>query len=730
MPNASNDDQTNNRDATRSRSSSGNKALLIRHKRIPLRIAEYPHWLVWRYEAPLKGGDKPRKVPYYVNGRRRKGVLGSDKDVAQLCDFDTALQAARTQQFDGVGLAILPQQDITVLDLDNCIDDDGVYSDFANELIASGSYVERSPSGRGLRAVFDGALLHDGKRNFHIDNGERVEVYCGKAYTTFTGNRVSNDTSSAVLALPSRLKRRLVRGMEASGQSVDAESDDSANLQDSGLMSMDAAPLPNMTPGQALRVLQGLPDRWGAEGEGTWYRVAAAVHMQFDGSEEGWEVLDEWSRGRSGYNQEANRRRWDIGFSHMRGKQVVTSMRNLVFEARDAGVKFKEATLRKWGLLREADKKAAEDDIELPDDEASEEVRRAWQPVDISQWGTPERPPGSPALVRNWLYEGTVALFSSHGGGGKSYVSLTFAALAASGGKWFDKDMTQGKVLYLNGEDHLNDVHHRLWGICAAYGIDIGGLSGQLDIVDVTPLSDKSLYTASATDYSKREFTKQFKLLTRMVEAGGYKYVILDNLSKFYMANENSRPMVDEFVSALAALAMRHRLGVLLIGHASKLGADNYSGSTAWHNSARARWSLTVKDGVRTLLVEKNNYGETNHGGTLEWDAEFGVPRLGQPVGAGTAAEQFNDYGLLESLRDTVVELYAEGTSTSVNRRGPLGAIENSPFVLDRGLSQKQLRELLHQCVEEGLLGTEEFRHSRAGRVIIRYCPTEQNLLD
>jgi hypothetical protein len=331
-------------------------------------------------------------------------------------------------------------------------------------------------------------------------------------------------------------------------------------------------------------------------------------------------------------------------------------------------------------------------------------------------------------LVQGWLYEGTVALFSSHGGGGKSYVSLTFAALAATGGVWFGKQMTQGGVLFVNGEDSLHDVHHRLWGICAAYGVGMGALAGQLDIIDVTPLQDKSLYTASATDYSKREFTKQFHKMKELIESGKYKYVVLDNLSKFYMANENVRPMVDEFISALAMLAIQNKLGVLLIGHSSKLGADNYSGSTAWHNSVRARWSLTVKDGVRTLMVEKNNYGDTGHGGTFEWDAEYGVPRMGQVAGEGAASTEFEDIDLLQELRDTVVELYGTGESTNVNERGRIGAVEESHFALDRALNQKQLRELLRRCVAAQMLGTEEYNaKNRQHRT--RYCPLESDLI-
>lgn len=698
------------------------RKIFIRQNNIPTTLKDHPHWLMWRYEENTRTeGGKPLKVPYYVSGYKRGGVLGSDKDRNRLATFEEALAQAEADDFDGVGLAVLPEQDLTIIDLDGCIDDDGVYSEFAETLIESGSYVERSPSGRGLRAVFKGAMLENTKRNFHIENGERVEVYCGSAYVTFTGNKVSR--TRELTKLPRDISHTLKAGLEASGQNT-GEGAGSVDGED-GLVSMNARPIPNMTPAQALRVLQALPAKWGSSGEGTWFQVAAALHMQFDGSDEGYEVLDTWSQGRDGYDEEGNRRRWDAGFSHTRGKQNVLSMRNLVYEARDAGAKFKKSTLESWGLKREAESKAAESDIELPEDALDEVSERAWTPVNLHEWDTPERPAGVPALVKNWMYEGTVVLFSSHGGGGKSYVSLSFCALAAMGGRWFGEDMKRGRVLYVSGEDGIAEVGHRLWGICSLYGFTMGEVSEHLDIVDVTPVLHKALYTAG-TDYGKTEFTKQYRKLRELVETNGYKYVVVDNLSKFYMANENARPMVDEFISALAAMASQHGAGVLLVGHdakAANAAGHGYSGSTAWHNSARARWALGSVNGQRTLMVEKNNYGSAGHGGTWEWDRERSVMAMGTAVGEGTANNEFARITNLETVRDIVSTLYAEGSWTAAGTsRGPIGAITEHPWVIDQGFDASKVRELLEECVQAGMLEVEEYTTAQRKKRT-RYAP-------
>lgn len=682
------------------------KTFMIRDRNIPTELKDLDSWLMWRYEENPKPNKKPLKVPYWTNGRKRWGELGGKKDRANLASFEDALEAAKLNEFDGVGLAIMPEHDLTILDIDDCIDTDGVISEFAREVIDSGTYVERSPSGRGLRAVYRGAIVPGEKRNFHIENGERVEVYCGAAYTTFTGNREAGVTSD-IIKLPKALKTTLVNGIRNSNQSTDATTGTADDGEGGKLASMNARPIQNMTPAQALRVLQGLPKHWGASGEGTWFQVAAALHMQFDGSEEGYEVLDAWSKDRDGYDEAGNRARWDAGFSHDRGKQNVRSMRNFVFEAKKAGTRFKQSTLESWGLVREAQEKAAETEIELPgeDDETEEKADRAWHPVDISEWGTQERPEGAPPLVKNWIYAGTVVLFSSHGGGGKSYVTLTFGAKAATGGTWFGEEMEQGDVLIVSGEDPVNEIHHRLWGICAAYGIGMADLAGHLDIVDVTGLLHKALYTAG-TDYGKTEFTSQFRRMKELIERKAYKYIIIDNLAKFYMANENARPMVDEFVSALAALAAARGIGVVLVGHASKLGSDGYSGSTAWHNSARARWSLNVsEDGNRDLVVEKNNYGATGHGGRFVWDDAKHVIYMQGQIGEGSATNEFGDLGSEEAVLGAVREVFESGGHVPTGDRGRMGPVADHPAVLETiGNDQKLLRKTLKALENRGLL--------------------------
>ena len=66
------------------------------YQAVPAALRACRQWLVWQFEQ--KPGDKkPRKVPYYISGKRRAGVQGSDEDRAALAEFAAVCTAAERQ---------------------------------------------------------------------------------------------------------------------------------------------------------------------------------------------------------------------------------------------------------------------------------------------------------------------------------------------------------------------------------------------------------------------------------------------------------------------------------------------------------------------------------------------------------------------------------------------------------------------------------------------------------
>ena len=95
--------------------------------------------------------------------------------------------------------------------------------------------------------------------------------------------------------------------------------------------------------------------------------------------------------------------------------------------------------------------------------------------------------------------------------------------------------------------------------------------------------------------------------------------IIVDNASDVFEASENDRAAVRGFMRSLRQLFPDEGAppAMLLLAHIQKQavgnrGAESYSGSTAWHNSARSRLALTADrdDPARlTLSHDKNNLG-------------------------------------------------------------------------------------------------------------------------
>lgn len=129
------------------------------------------HWCVWLLSD--KGGTKPKKIP--SNGKR---FISSQRPVDWI-SYQSAKTAYLGGGWDGIGYLPNPDDGITALDADGVIAPDstvGVESgrEIVEALEAVGCYLERSPSGSGLRGFVRGQKK--GRKKTTI-NGHSVEAY-------------------------------------------------------------------------------------------------------------------------------------------------------------------------------------------------------------------------------------------------------------------------------------------------------------------------------------------------------------------------------------------------------------------------------------------------------------------------------------------------------------------------------------------------------------------------
>lgn len=177
--------------------------LLALRESVPLAMRQRPQWLLWRFET-YAGDKKPRKVPYWVSGRKRHGEQGGVDDRRELASFEIALTHLAQGRYDGAGFAFLPGDGLIGIDIDGAIDaDTGEVAERCQKIIdACASYTEYSPSGRGVHVIVEGQTAT------FKDNRIGLEVFCGSQFFTVTGRRWPG-TPDQVVPLPEGTLRRL-----------------------------------------------------------------------------------------------------------------------------------------------------------------------------------------------------------------------------------------------------------------------------------------------------------------------------------------------------------------------------------------------------------------------------------------------------------------------------------------------------------------------------------------
>lgn len=217
-------------------------------------------------------------------------------------------------------------------------------------------------------------------------------------------------------------------------------------------------------------------------------------------------------------------------------------------------------------------------------------------------------------VIEPIIPQGQVTLLSGHGGAGKSTLALTLAAHVACGSNWNELRCTAGRVVFVSLEDSAELVGWRLRAICQAYGLDWGQVSRDVVIADGSETDDAALAREHRVDGAMTvQPTASMSQLPEVV--AGAALIVIDNASDAADLDEINRQRVRAFMRMLVQLARDAGAGVLLLAHIDKHSAtrgragNTFSGSTAWHNSARSRIALIeVGDGAVELVHEKANF--------------------------------------------------------------------------------------------------------------------------
>lgn len=151
---------------------------------VPKAIKEIPHWLLWK-NIITEQYPRGKKIPLCSNGDFTEA--GSSTDPKTWCTFDDAVESMGRFKTSGVGFVLTKDARVFCVDIDKCIDENGV-SEFGAKILDvfnDKTYVELSFHSDGLHIMGRGNLPENEK------GGERkgIEIYDSGRYIAITGRK-------------------------------------------------------------------------------------------------------------------------------------------------------------------------------------------------------------------------------------------------------------------------------------------------------------------------------------------------------------------------------------------------------------------------------------------------------------------------------------------------------------------------------------------------------------
>ena len=350
---------------------------------------------------------------------------------------------------------------------------------------------------------------------------------------------------------------------------------------------------------EALRVLN-------ADDYHQWIEAGMALHATGLG-DLAYQVWVDWSCQSGKFDHKIQRAKW-LSFSA--SKESGISIKTLFSRAQAAG----------WeNPLSRSVSDAADPQITISDLEK--------QIISFNAFDDPFEP--IVHFVDKWIPQNEVTLLAGHGGTGKSYVAMSIAIHVALGRPFCGLKTIAAPVLFFSGEDGSQVVLRRFHSLCNALSVLPADLEGKLLLLDASDI-DPALHR----DQRGKTETQLLGALSTLVADRRIGMVVIDNASDTYDDDEIRRARVRQFVRSLRSRIARPGRAVLLLAHVNKVsaiggreaGREDYSGSTAWHNSVRSRLSLSVEkdEDCLTLEHQKANLGPRAKTIRLRW--HDGVP--------------------------------------------------------------------------------------------------------
>jgi RecA-family ATPase len=235
-------------------------------------------------------------------------------------------------------------------------------------------------------------------------------------------------------------------------------------------------------------------------------------------------------------------------------------------------------------------------------------------------------------VEREWLITdrvpmGNVTLLSGEGAIGKSLLLAQLsAAVAVPDGKWLEiEPVVHGPVLYLSSEEDEHETRRRMEDI--AQNLNVSRAKLMDNKLFVLSLAGEDAMLAVPDRGGIMHPTQLFKNLESDVKRLQPRLIAVDTVADTFGGKEIDRSQTRQFITMLRRVVLNTSSALVLCAHPSLAGINNdsgISGSTAWHNSVRARIYFKSADDendpeLRALIFKKQNYGPITDTINVRW---------------------------------------------------------------------------------------------------------------
>lgn len=560
----------------------------VRFDAIDPQLKNNNQWVCWKY---ILKKNKWAKVPFQTDGKP-----ASTADSASWASYDDALDAHlySDRRFDGIGYVFAEDDGIVGIDIDDCIDDDGHWSDLAREAVDRiPGYCEVTPSGSGIHIITRSEIPRAYK-----DDSIGLEIYTRGRYFTVTGHTINGHNAVA----PGQLDWLVEKHFGTQAQST-ADTPGLAHFKHK-------VDLDDKQIERALSYID--PDT----GYDRWLSVGQALHHQYEGSDQGIDLWDKWSQRSVDYDPQEIERKWPT-FSNDPDRDPITF-----------------ASVIKWakvarGEVRKVEQQEVARGLEagvLPDLDFMQLPRREW-------------------VLGNRLLARYITATFAPGGVSKSTFSMVTAAAIATG-----QDLTgegvhkSGPVWVINNEDDHTELMRRLAGICLQFNIQWADLQKNLYITS----GYGSPYTISTTneDGSISAHPNAEKIIEQ-IKVKGIVHLVVDPFISTHESDENDNNAIQHVVDSFKHIAAQTGVSIEIIHHTRKGGGDS---ETHAANVEAGRGASSLKDACRVAvtLAKMNDASAEDNG--VDAELQRRLVRLDQGKGNFALPDDAVTWFKLESV--------------------------------------------------------------------------------